>query len=351
MKNNDKVGDKMQFSHSLLQNEEVTMLLTKEENGGIRCMICPNACLFTQDKQRGMCSVRVLKNGKIINQAHGIITGQSFDPIEKKPLFHFNPGSSVFSIGFLGCSFHCEFCQNHRISQVNPPFKGQPISSNDLMYFVREKNINQIAFTYSEPTIHYEWLLNTVKACRESGIKTILVTNGYLTRNAADELLNYIDAINIDLKSWSAHFYKQYCKGKIEPVKEFIKLAYKKHIHIEITTLVIDKANDSLEECNEICDFIAGISKDIPFHISKYFKTYKMNNDTTPDETVYKWLEIAKTKLNYVYGGNISTENNTLCKDCKSLLIERQNYTTTMHGISPNGECRRCGGYNNIKIF
>ena len=258
-------------------------LYKKLENGKIQCLLCPNYCPLNEN-QFGLCGTRLRVKEEVINQFSGIISSSGMDPIEKKPLYHFYPSSAIFSVGFYGCTLKCQFCQNYSISQYHPGKNEHKISPEDMIDLLKEKNLKSIAFTYSEPTLYFEWVLETAILCRKNNIKTVLVTNGYLNPEPAEILLEYIDAANIDLKAWSEEFYKKICGGKLEPVKEFIKIAYKKKVHIELTTLVITDTNDDEKEFDLLTDFISSISKDIPFHISRYHPEYKFAKPATPAE-------------------------------------------------------------------
>ena len=260
------------------------------------------------------------------------------------------PGSNIFSIGFFGCTLKCQFCQNYSISQYHPDKNNEKFSPHDMIYLLKEKNIKSIAFTYSEPLLYHEWVLETSILCRKNNIRTILVTNGFINREPAEDILEYIDAANIDLKSSRDEFYKKICAGRVEPVKDFIKTAYRKKVHIEITTLVITDTNDSVEEFNEITDFISSISEDIPFHISRYHPAYEFNKEATPVRTLEKLIDISKKKLNYVYGGNMHGHSETYCKKCNEKLVDRDFYSTSIKSLDNNGNCRKCGTFNNFIV-
>jgi pyruvate formate lyase activating enzyme len=311
------------------------------KNDKVQCLLCPNKCVLN-DGQFGLCNIRKREKDKIVNPYSGILSGSSMDPIEKKPLYHFMPKTSIYSVGFFGCTLKCQFCQNYSISQTTPIGNEEKITPKEMVNYLIKNNIKSIAFTYSEPTLYYEWVLETAKLCKKEGIKTVLVTNGYLNPNPAEMLLEYIDAANIDLKSSKDDFYKKYCSAKIDPVKKFIEIAFSKNVHVEITTLVITGTNDDISECIEISDFIASISKDIPFHISKYYPCYKLDAPATKVETILEWVKEAKSKLNYVYGGNIADEGNSYCKNCKEILIERKGYFINILNIDSNGKCKKC---------
>jgi pyruvate formate lyase activating enzyme len=325
-------------------------ILYKVKGDKIQCLLCPNLCLLN-DGQFGICKTRKRENDKIINPYSGVISSSGIDPMEKKPLYHFFPGSAIFSVGFFGCTLKCQFCQNYSISQFHPEdYNNNKLSPEDVVYLLKEKNIKSIAFTYSEPLLYHEWVLKTSILCRKNNIKTVLVTNGFINQEPAEEILEYIDAANIDLKSSKNDFYKKICSGKVESVKEFIRTAFKKKVHIEVTTLVITDTNDSIEEFNEITDFISSISEDIPFHISRYHPSYNFNKEATPIKTLEKLIEFSQKKLNYVYGGNMLGYSDTLCKKCNEILIKRDFYTTSIRSLDKNGNCKKCGSFNNFIV-
>ena len=311
----------------------------------IKCELCPNGCVL-KDGATGLCGARKRNGDTIVIPYSGIISSSGLDPIEKKPLYHFKPGSRIFSVGFFGCTLHCGFCQNYSISQSYPGKSSGYQSPEEIISFLKGNDLSSIAFTYSEPTLHYEWVLETAKLCRQNGINTVLVTNGYLNAKPAELLLEHIDAANIDMKSASNEFYEKICSGKIVPVKEFIKVAYGKKVHIEITTLVITDTNDDISECIEIRDFISGISTDIPYHISRYRPEYKFEKPATPVSTINRWIKTAKEKLDFVYGGNIMESGETYCKKCNNLLVDRAGYSTIINGLKKDGTCSKCGGMN-----
>ena len=322
------------------------MNLLKKNDVILKCNICPNKCNL-KEEQIGKCKARKIIDGNIIDIYSGIITSSNIDPIEKKPLYHFYPGSRIFSIGFYGCTMTCKFCQNYSISQITSPLRNSEKKSPDeILQLLKQNDFDMVAATYSEPLLHFEWLLDFFRLCKNENIKTVLVTNGYINIENAKKLFPYIDAMNVDLKSSKNDFYNKICGGTISPVKEFIIEGHKEKIHIEITTLVITDTNDKIEECDEITDFIYSISEDIPFHISKYFPTYKMENPATSIKTIENWVSIAKKKLNYVYGGNIGTFSDTNCPKCSSILIKRDFYGINIKNLIKNNsvvECKNCG--------
>lgn len=264
------------------------------------------------------------------------------DPIEKKPLFHYYPGEVIFSIGGYGCSFSCPFCQNYNISRVQSPAV-EEISPQQCVESALESGSKLLAFTYNEPYINYEYLLETSKIAYQNGLKNVLVTNGYYETEPWEELSPFIDAMNIDLKGTAA-FYKKLCLAEVEPVLKTIQSAFLKGIHLEVTMLVIPDENDSTEAVDFVIDFIASVSKDIPLHFSRYFPQYKMTNPPTTEKSLIQIYQRAKQKLNHVYLGNVllkGTED-TFCPSCKELLIERTAYHTHILKDFIKGRCNSC---------
>ncbi|MGC9309696.1 MAG: AmmeMemoRadiSam system radical SAM enzyme [Candidatus Nanoarchaeia archaeon] len=288
--------------------------LYKKEGRKIRCLACAQKCLINNN-QTGICGVRKHINGKLYLLVYGKIISANIDPIEKKPLYHFLPGSYAYSIGTVGCNFHCDFCQNYDISQFKEFFPdaiekmSKQVEAEEIVKQALSSDCKSIAYTYTEPVISAEFVYDVAKLAKDKGLKNILVTNGYLSKESFDYLCQVIDAMNIDLKSFSDEFYKNICKaskGK-QPVLDTIKRAYEAGIHIEITTLIIPDENDSKQVLREIAEFIASIDKEIPWHISRFFPAYKM---TGKQLTSIEKLEEAKligekAGLKNLYIGNV----------------------------------------------
>ncbi len=273
---------------------------------GVACGICPHRCILSEG-QTGICRARSNHGGIIRSDNYGLVTSIALDPIEKKPLCHFYPGSHILSVGSFGCNLHCPFCQNYEISMACKEDSLYTfISPDDLVSRALAQkpqgNIG-IAFTYNEPLIGYEYVYDTCVLAREKGLKTVLVTNGYVNEEPLLALLPLIDAMNIDLKTFSEVFYKR-LGGGLEDVKRTIELSAAR-CHVEITTLIIPDENDSDDEMRKISQWLAGISPDIPLHISRFFPRYKMQDRrATKIETVYHLAEIARESLHYVHEGN-----------------------------------------------
>jgi pyruvate formate lyase activating enzyme len=318
---------------------------TTREDKKIQCNLCPNNCLISPGKT-GVCKVRLNENDELVLPYFGKLAAVALDPIEKKPLYHFYPGTSILSIGFVGCSFHCPFCQNYHISQSTYA-STEFIDPQALVELAERKRSFAIAYTYSEPLIHLEYVLEAARIARDKGIKNVLVSNGYINPQPAEELLNILDAANIDLKCFTEDFYRKEIGGKLEEVKRFITQAAGK-IELEVTTLVIPGKNDSREEIAEIARFLAGLDPAIPYHLSCYYPTYKYTIPATPPQTVITLAEQARQYLKYVYVGNVGFyETNTICPSCGNTLIERRGYAVAFPGVE-NGSCRQCGEKINI---
>jgi len=281
--------------------------LYEREKNKIRCLACSHKCLIS-DGETGICGVRKNIKNKLYLLVYGKVAAMNVDPIEKKPLYHFLPGTKSFSIGTVGCNFKCDFCQNFDISQVSKQgiIFGKEISPSEIVRKAIETKCDSISYTYNEPAIFIEFVKDIAKLAKKKKLKNVLVTNGYFSRESFDYIKNYVDAMNIDLKSFSEKFYEKYCGGKLKPVLETIKMAHEEGIHVELTTLIIPGLNDSEKEFEKIAKFIASVDKNIPWHISRFFPMYKMlNKQVTPLETLKRAEKIGKKYLKYVHIGNI----------------------------------------------
>jgi pyruvate formate lyase activating enzyme len=307
---------------------------------GISCSLCPHACLIAEGKH-GVCRARFNRGGTMEIPFYGRISALSVDPIEKKPLYHYYPGSRILSAGFVGCSLRCRFCQNWHISQSTDA-ETRFVSPAEMVRAAREQGSFGIAYTYSEPLIHLEYVLETAALARAAGLKNVLVSNGYIKREPAEEALSLVDAANIDLKSFDPVFYKEETGGDLEDVKRFIAQAAGR-IHLEVTTLVIPTKNDDPAQVEGIARFLARLDRNIPLHLSCYYPQYKYDLPPTPVETVRMLAELARRHLPYVYLGNVGgEETNTVCPGCGNLLVRRRGYSTSVVGLRA-GACTRCG--------
>ena len=322
------------------------MYYKKLDKDYVSCRLRPHYCTI-EDGGIGKCRVRKNENGILYTLNYAKISGCGYDDIEKKPLYHFYPGSTIFSIGSFGCNLACDFCQNYKT--VYDSSYSQDIEEEDLMELAQKNDSIGIAFTYNEPTICYEYMLNIAKKTKEKGLKNVMVTNGYINEEPLKELLPFIDAMNIDLKSMENSFYKDICKGSLEPVLKTIELA-SKHTHVEVTTLLIEGANSNLEEIEELGKKLASIDKKIPLHVSRYFPAYKMDLPATSIEILLKAKDILKKYLDYVYIGNVfGMDTNTYCPSCGKKIIDR-NIEKRIIGIE-DGKCSNCNEKINIVYY
>lgn len=270
----------------------------------IRCFLCPHNCSIGEG-QYGLCSVRTNMEGKLKTINYGEITAMALDPIEKKPLYHFHPGSKILSVGSFGCNFSCGFCQNYSIAHYRA--KSQYFSPEDLIEACRQIDDNiGLTFTYNEPSIWYEYIYDTSKKLKEMHpeYKVVLITNGYIQVEPLTKILPYVDAMNIDLKSFQRDYYKKICGGDIEHILKTIEKSHDK-CHIEITTLLVNGLNDSEEEVEKIAAFLANLDKNIPLHLTRYFPNYKIHRPPTDIDVMLKAREVASKYLNHVHLGNV----------------------------------------------
>jgi len=325
-------------------------LFLKEADGNVRCELCPKNCEIKSGSFGG-CGVRGNKGTRGIIPFYGFISALAVDPIEKKPLYHFKPGSQILSIGFAGCNLRCPFCQNWHISQ-STDINGKWMQAGEIISASLGQDTPSIAYTYSEPLVHAEYLLDCMTLAHRHGMANVLVTNGCINSQAASEILKYTDAANIDLKSFSEETYKKTLGGDLQTVLGFIKLAYKMGVHIEITTLVVPGLNDSEDELNATADFIAELGVEIPWHLSAYHPEYHWNAPPTDADFLLHAAEKAGKKLKFVYTGNIAANNDTCCSNCGAELVRRHGYRVDVTGlVAGEGKvyrCAKCGGETGI---
>ena len=324
------------------------MFYEKLDNGLVNCNLCSHRCRKIADSKRGICGVRENRDGTLYSLVYGKAVARSVDPIEKKPLFNFLPGSSAYSVATVGCNFRCDNCQNYDISQlpgVRGTIVGEEVFPEDIVLAAKLSSCESIAYTYSEPTIFFEYALDIAKLAHNEGLKNVFVTNGYITPEALQEIAPYLDAANIDLKSFSDEFYRRNCGARLEPVLESIKLHKSLGIWIELTTLIIPTLNDSEKELRKIAEFIKEVGEDIPWHITQFHPTYKLiDKPITPVTTLRKARQIGiDAGLRYVYEGNVPGENgeNTYCPKCQKMLIHRRGYQILENNIK-HSKCPHC---------
>jgi pyruvate formate lyase activating enzyme len=278
-------------------------LFITEADEDIICELCPNNCKI-KSGSFGACRVRGNKGGKGIIPYYGFISALALDPIEKKPLYHFKPGSQILSLGFAGCNLRCPFCQNWHISQ-NTEIPGKYMKPQEIISAALKKDSPSIAYTYSEPLVHIEYLLDCMALARKHGFANVLVTNGCINAEPAAEILKLTDAANVDLKCFSEETYKNCLKGDLQTVLDFLKLCCKTDVHLEITTLVVPDLNDSEEELSAAADFILSLNENIPWHLTAYNPDYRWNAPPTNPEFLISTAKEASKKLKFVHTGNI----------------------------------------------
>ena len=323
------------------------MFYERLEGNLVKCNLCSHRCRIP-DSKRGVCGVRENRGGILYSLVYGRAVAQAVDPIEKKPLFHFYPGSRIFSIATVGCNFRCLNCQNYDISQMPREYGsiiGESLPPEEVVEKAKRYGCRSIAYTYTEPTVFFEYAYETAKLASKEGIKNVFVTNGYITEEALRELAPYLDAANIDLKGFSEEFYRKVCGARLEPVLESIKLHRELGIWVEVTTLIIPTLNDSEEVLKGIAEFISGVGEDIPWHVSRFYPAYKLIDlPPTPPETLREARKIGlEAGLRYVYQGNVPGEGeDTYCHECGELLVQRYGYKILANRIE-DSRCPYCG--------
>jgi pyruvate formate lyase activating enzyme len=328
------------------QGMKEAMFYEKIEDNKVHCLLCPHSCNI-EDGKRGLCRVRENKAGKLYSLVYGTPCSTAVDPIEKKPLFHFMTGSYTYSIGTAGCNLRCHFCQNWEISQSRPEdIHSVNYSPEQIIQNAIDNECQSISYTYTEPTIFYEYVLDCAKLARKKGLKNIMVTNGFVNQEPIKELYKYIDAVNVDFKSFSDEYYKKICSARLQPVLDAIRTIKHMGIWIELTTLLIPTLNDSEEEIENMCKWIKSeIGKDTVLHFSRFFPCWKLDKlPPTPPETLIKAKQIADKYLNYVYIGNVHLKNteDTFCPKCKADNIIRSGFSIIQSKLN-NNKCFNCG--------
>lgn len=319
------------------------------DKDAVRCNLCNHRCII-KNGRRGICNVRENRNGVLESLVYGKLIAQHVDPIEKKPLFHLLPGSLSYSIATVGCNFKCRFCQNADIAQM-PSDRGGMIMGDratpeDIVAAARMKNCLSIAYTYTEPTVYFEFAYETAKLAHQAGILNVFVTNGYMTPEAIEMIRPYLDAANVDLKAFKDDYYKTYCGARLAHVQETLRCMKAAGILIEVTTLLVPGLNDNPDELKELAGFLAGsLGPETPWHISRFHPTYKLTDrPPTPVKTLLNARDIGMAAgLKYVYLGNVPGENgeNTYCDRCGELLIDRWGFQVRKNYVE-NGCCKFC---------
>lgn len=320
---------------------------THLEHNNVRCTLCPHLCTIVP-AHYGECGVRYNDSGDLLAMTYGRISALHVDPIEKKPLYHYFPGSVILSVGSLGCNLHCTFCQNHPISQSG--FRDdltKSLEAEELidMALREEENIG-LAYTYNEPLMSFEYIMDVGKLAKEQGLKNVMVTNGFMNSQPLDQLLDIIDCFNVDLKSFSDDFYQQHTGGTLAPVLKTLEQIHASGRHLEVTFLVIPGLNDDTETFRLMVQWMScNLGKQTVLHLSRYFPQYKMELAPTPIATLTDLYLIAKESLDFVYLGNVdhSEGNDTECPACHKKVITRSGYKTEIIGLKYDGSCDGCG--------
>lgn len=323
-------------------------LYEKLENEKVVCNLCNHRCIIKQGA-KGICGVRENREGTLFSLVYDKVIARHCDPIEKKPLFHFLPGTLSYSIATVGCNFRCLFCQNSDISQMPNDRKtitGQSIAPERIVTDALATGCATISYTYTEPTIYFELASDTARVAALKGIRNVFVSNGYMTEESLDFIRPDLHAANIDLKSFNDRFYRQQCGAKLDPVLRSIEKIKRQGVWLEVTTLLIPGLNDSEEEIRLIARFLAGLDPDIPWHISRFHPTYRLTDRSpTPSKSLQKAREIGlESGLKYVYTGNIPGDEGekTFCHSCSELLIDRYGFDVKAMMVK-DGRCPRCG--------
>lgn len=319
----------------------------------VRCKLCPNDCVIVPSMS-GLCRTRVNIDGKLYSTVYGYPCGLHIDPIEKKPLYHYYPGQKILSFGTYGCNLFCKGCQNYDITRVDASDINPDSHVNNLKYYSPEdivetalkNNIKLIAYTYNEPTIFFEYMIDIAKLARKKGIKNVIVSNGYINPEPLKELCNYIDAANIDLKGITETFYREYSKSEIKPILETIKTLHKNGVWLELTNMVIPGLNDSQKDIKKLCEWIKdNIGTSTPLHFSKFYPYYHaLDLSSTSPQKLEEAKKMAQgSGIEHVYIGNLGFLDTTCCSNCGAVLIERNYHSVNIKGLDENNKCAKCG--------
>ncbi len=314
----------------------------------VKCNLCPHHCIIGEGKT-GICRIRKNIDGELFLDTYGMVSSIGFDPIEKKPLYHFYPGRDIFSIGNFGCNLRCKFCQNYQISQDVPDDidLSKKYDPGELVKMARTKKSNiGIAYTYNEPTVWYEYMMDIAEIAKKQGLKNVMVSNGFINEQPLAEALEVMDAFNVDLKAFTEDFYRTQTISKLEPVKASLKQIKASGRHLEITNLLITGHNDDPKVFLDMVNWIADeLGEETVLHLSRYFPTYKMSAPPTQPGVLENFYNLAKGRLKHVYLGNLSTSagQHTHCSHCDRIVIDRSRYNTWLKGLDDKGSCSNCG--------
>jgi pyruvate formate lyase activating enzyme len=312
----------------------------------VQCLLCPHQCLL-KNNQAGICKVRKNIHGQLVSLNYEKIAAMHVDPIEKKPLYHFLPGSKSFSIAAVGCNLQCRFCQNHTLSVVenSSHIYGEPVSPGQIIDKALECHARSVSYTYSEPTVFFEFMLETAILAKQAGLKNIMVSNGYINAEPIDKIAPYLDAANIDLKAYSDSFYRKVCGGQLQPVLKTISHLKEKNIWVEVTTLIIPDLNTNVTDIASLISFLVKLDLNIPWHVSRFYPHYQLSQlPPTSEDIIFKIIDTALDMgLKYVYSGNIADDQyaHTYCPQCRQKIIERSGYQTKLQHFQL-GICQKC---------
>jgi pyruvate formate lyase activating enzyme len=323
-------------------------LYEKRPDSQVACRLCAHCCVI-KSGDRGRCGVRENRDGILYSLVYGHTIARHVDPIEKKPLYHFYPGSRSFSIATPGCNMHCHWCQNAGISQVPRDLKfpvGDAMAPQQIVVAAEQSHSRSIAYTYTEPTIFFEYSFDTARLAHDAGMANVYVSNGYMTAEMLDLVHPYLDAANIDLKSFREPTYRKYAGARLQPVLDSLKRLHDLGIWLEVTSLIIPGINDDPQELKELAEFIVtDLGADTPWHVSRFYPQYKLEHlPPTPPATINQAVEIGRaTGLNYIYVGNLGVDGDTLCPGCGAALIQRRGYDLRHNRIARDNSCPDCG--------
>ena len=329
------------------ENMKEAMFYDVLSAGTVACRLCRHGCRIKEGR-RGACRVRENRGGRLFTLVHSRVVAANIDPIEKKPLFHFHPGSLSLSLATVGCNLHCLHCQNADISQM--PFDQGKITGRDLspekaVSMALEGNCRSLSYTYTEPTVYFEYAYDTAREAARSGLKNVFVTNGYIEAGPLEAIHPWLDGANVDLKSFRDSFYRRVCRARLAPVLDTLKRMRSLGIWLEVTTLLIPGRNDEEQELRDIARFLHGLGEEVPWHISAYHPTYRMTDrPRTPVKTLRRAWEIGKEEgLLFVYTGNVPGDEgeNTYCPGCGALVIRRWGFQVLSMDLE-KGRCTRC---------
>lgn len=324
------------------------------DDGRVQCHLCPHNCRISEGKT-GICGVRENRDDQLMSLIYGRASSAHPDPIEKKPLYHFMPGTQAYSLGTVGCTFRCEHCQNYSISQADPGASFlKDTTAEQIIEEARRAKCSGLAWTYNEPTIWHEFSYHTSKMAKREGLYSVYVTNGYIQPDPLKDISEHLDAMNIDIKAFREKFYKKVCRASLQPVLDAAELAFELGIHVELTYLIIPGKNDSKEEMSEFLDWVMDrLSDQTPVHFSRFHPDYRMRDtQATPLSTMEEAYDLAKEMgLKHVYLGNVphSDKENTYCPACGQLVIERRGFSSSIRSMK-DGNCGNCGEPLNIVV-